>query len=111
MVYISIGLFAVAAIIGVIILKNWLTSAKTSRAVIYSHGLFAAAALVLLLVYVLRNPSTTLQISLTLFIAAASGGFFMFFRELKGKLSPMWLAIVHGLLAVAGFGVLLVTVI
>jgi hypothetical protein len=111
MLYLTIILFAIAAIIGVIILKNWLTSAKTARTVIYAHGIFAAAALVLLLVHTLNNPSSALQTSLAIFIAAALGGFYMFFRELKGILSPTWLGVVHGLLAIVAFGVLVFTII
>src|SRR5687768_15272780 len=110
MLYLTIGLFAVAAIIGVIILKNWLTSSNTSRTVIYAHGVFAAIALVLLLIHVLNNPDTSLKASLALFVVAALAGFYMFFQDLKGKMSPMWMAYTHGLVAVTGFLVLLFTV-
>jgi hypothetical protein len=111
MLYLTIGLFALAAIIGVIILKNWLTSANTSRTVIYTHGIFAAAALVVLVVLLVRDPSSALQISLAFFALAAVGGFYMFFRSLKGKFSPTWLAVTHGLLALAGFAFLVLLVI
>ncbi|HYC29296.1 MAG TPA: hypothetical protein VEB42_10775, partial [Chitinophagaceae bacterium] len=111
MLYAAIALFALAAIFGLVIFKNWLTSAHTSRAVVYAHGIFAAIALVILLIFVLRNPVNSLQISVGLFVAAALGGFYMFFRDLKGKFSPMWLAVVHALIAVAGFGVLVFYVI
>lgn len=111
MLYLIIALFAIAAIIGLTILKNWLTSAKTSRTVVYAHGAFAALALVLLLVQALQNPAGHLRTSLILFIIAAIGGFYMFFRDLKGKFSPTWLAVVHALLAVSGFIVLLLTII
>ena len=110
MLYLTIGLFAIAAVMGIIILKNWLTSANTSRTVVYAHGIFAAIALVLLLVHTLRDPATGLKTSLILFVVAALGGFYMFFRDLKGKYSPVWLAVTHGLLAVAGFIFLLVVV-
>ncbi len=110
MLYLTIGLFSIAAIIGVIILKNWLTAANTSRAVVYAHGLFAAIALVLLLVHTLQSPAAGLKTSLILFLLAALGGFYMFFRDLKGKNSPVWLAVTHGLIAVAGFVFLLLMV-
>jgi len=111
MLYLIIALFAIAAIIGLTILKNWLTSAKTSRGVVYAHGTFAALALVLLLIHVLQNPAGHLRTSLALFIIAAIGGFYMFFRDLKGKFSPTWVAVIHALIAVSGFIVLLLTVI
>lgn len=103
MLYLTIGLFALAAGIGVVILKNWLTTTNTPRTVVYAHGLFAAVGLIFLLVHVLRHPSTALTTSLISFVVAALGGFYMFFQDLKGKFSPMWLALTHGLLAVAGF--------
>lgn len=107
MLYLTVGLFALAAIIGVVILKNWLTSANTSKTVVYAHGLFAAAALLLLLVEVIRHPSSSLKTSLILFGIAAVVGFYMFFQDLKKKFSPTWMAITHALIAVAGFLVLI----
>ena len=111
MLYLTIGLFALAAIIGLLILKNWLTSANTSRIVVYVHGLFAALALILLLVQTIKNPQGSLRISLVLFGLAAICGFYMFFQDLKGKFSPIWLAITHALLAAAGLVFLLLMVI
>ena len=111
MLYLIIGLFAIAAVIGILIFKNWLTSAKTSRTVVYLHGLFAATALVLLLFFVYRNGVNALQTSLILFVIAALGGIYMFVRDLRGKFSPIWLAVVHALLAVAGFLMLIFYVI
>ncbi|RYY94889.1 MAG: hypothetical protein EOO11_16985 [Chitinophagaceae bacterium] len=111
MLYLTLGLFALAAVVGLIILKNWLTSATTPRAVVYTHGLFAAAALVLLLLLALRDPGRQLRVALLLFGVAAAGGFYMFFQDLRGKFSPMWLAFTHAGLALAGFVVLLLTLI
>ena len=111
MLYLTIALFAVAAVIGLVILKNWLTSGNTPRTVVYAHGLFAAIAIVLLLVILLRNPANSLRTSIILFAVAAVGGFYMFFRDLKGKLSPVWMAITHALIAVGGFFFLLLMVI
>src|SRR6476620_11026885 len=103
MIYLAIVFFALAAVLGLIILKNWLTSSDTPKSVIYSHGIFAAIALIVLLIQVIKQPENSLKTSLALFVVAAIGGFYMFFRDLKGKMSPTWLAIVHGLIAVAGF--------
>ena len=110
MIYTAIGLFALSAVFGLTILIKWLTNKDASKAVIYSHGIVAAAALVLLLAFALQNPSDYPQLSLILFIVAAIGGFYMFFRDLMKKTSPMAIAFVHGLLAVAGFVALLVFV-
>lgn len=103
MLYAIIILFALAAVFGLIILKNWLTAQNTAKGTVYTHGVFAALGLVLLIVYYFQNEAKTLRTSIVLFLIAAIAGFYMFFRDLKGKMSPTWLAIVHGLVAVAGF--------
>jgi hypothetical protein len=103
MLYAIIALFAIAAVIGLIVLKNWLTGQETARTTVYAHGIFAAIGLVFLIVYYFQNGVKTLQTSIILFVVAALAGFYMFFRDLKGKMSPVWLAVVHGLVAVAGF--------
>jgi hypothetical protein len=103
MLYLTIALFAIAAIIGIIILKNWLTAASTSRGVVLAHGAFAALGLVLLVVYALQNPANYPKTSIILLVIGALGGFYMFAEDLRKKNSPIWLAVVHALLAVAGF--------
>ena len=111
MLYASIALFALAAIFGIIILKNWLTSSDTSRSVVYTHGFFAALGLVILIIVALQSKDVKYTTSLILFVVAALAGFYMFFRDLKGKFSPTALAIIHGLVAVAGFIFLILTIV
>lgn len=107
-IYVAIVLFAIAAIVGLTILIKWLGKKEVSRTVVYTHGAFAAVALVLLVVYALQNPGNYPQLALILFIIAALGGFYMFFRDLQSKMSPYSVAFLHALLAVAGFVSLLV---
>jgi len=107
MLYTTIALFAAAAIVGFIILKNWLTSATTSRTTVYVHGIFAAFALIILIIYAFQNTSHYPKASIILFIVAALIGFYMFAEDLRKKYSPTWLAVVHALFAVAGFLMLL----
>lgn len=107
MMYFTIALFALSAVLGLIILINWLTKKDAPKSVIYSHGLVAAVALVLLIVYAAQNPDNFPKASIILFVLAALGGFYMFFNDLKKKASPLAIAFVHALLAVAGFVMLL----
>ena len=107
MIYTAIALFALSAILGLTILIKWLTKKEASKAVIWSHGLVAATALVILVVYALQNPDNYPQVSLILFVVAAIGGFYMFFRDLNKKNSPLSIAFIHALLAVGGFVMLL----
>lgn len=103
LLYVSIILFAVAAVFGLTILVKWLGKKDASSPVIYGHGIFAAIALVLLIVFALQNAANYPQVSLILLIVAALGGFYMFFRDLQKKMSPLSVAFIHALLAVAGF--------
>ena len=107
LIYVSIILFAVAAVFGLTILAKWLTKKEVSSTVIYAHGIFAAVALVLLVVFAINNPEGYPQVALILLVIAALGGFYMFFRDLQKKMSPYSVAFVHALLAVAGFVALL----
>jgi membrane-associated protease RseP (regulator of RpoE activity) len=92
-----------AAFFGVIILAKWLSKKDVSRGIVYTHGLFAAAGLVVLIAYAMQNRDNYPNVALILFIIAALGGFYMFFRDLQNKMSPYSIAFLHGLLAVAGF--------
>lgn len=80
---------------------------ETPKAVVFTHGPLAAIGLVLLLIYVLRDGPGPWE-SLTLFVLAAVGGVFMVYRDLTGRPIPKGLAVGHGLLAVAGFVLLLI---
>lgn len=107
MIYIAITLFALSAVLGLLILIKWLTQKDASRSVIYSHGLVAAVALVLLFVYAYQNPSHFPRLSIYLFAIAAVGGAYMFINDLRNKPSPMAFAYIHALLAVGAFVTLL----
>jgi hypothetical protein len=107
MLYLIVALFTLAAAIGIINLKYWMAGDKPPRWAVYTHGLFAASALVLLLLQSMGGEGAQLRTSLVFFIIAALGGFYLFARDLKGRIGPGWLAMVHGLVAVTGFVLLL----
>ena len=108
MLYLSIILFALAAMLGLAILVNWLSNKNAAKGVIYSHGAIAAIALVLVILYAVENPESFPKAAIILFVLAAIGGFYMFFYNLKTKLRPTRIALLHALLAIAGFVLLLV---
>ncbi|HRO41575.1 MAG TPA: hypothetical protein PL009_01980 [Flavipsychrobacter sp.] len=107
MLYTIIALFALAAIFGMTLLSYVLKGKETPKGIMVTHGLLAAVALVLLLTYVFGNKPGLTE-SAVLFVIAALGGFVLAARDLTGKRVPKWLAVVHGLIAVAGFIFLLV---
>jgi len=107
MLILSILLFAVAAVFGLLNLIAVLKSTATNKAIVYTHGVFAATALVLLIVYAMGADAKSVSTSIILFVIAALGGFLLFARDLMKKAGPKWLAVVHGLIAVTSFVILL----
>lgn len=105
----AVILFAIAAVVGVIMAIAVMRGQAVPRmdhAVL--HGLAAATALVLLLVAVIQaGAGGGLGLALGLFIVAAIGGFALLTHHLRDRPLPKWLVGGHGLIAVAGFLVLL----
>jgi hypothetical protein len=79
---------------------------ETPKAVTFTHGPLAGIGLILLILYAFRHSPAPIG-SLILFIIAAAGGFALIARDLTSSSVPKWLALVHGLVAVAGFIMLL----
>ena len=106
MLYTTIALFALAALLGMYLISFVLQGKETPKSVAFTHGGFAAAALLLLIYYTVKEAGPVE--SVILFVIAALGGFVMIARDLSGKSIPKWLAVIHGLVAVTGFVFLLV---
>lgn len=106
----TIILFALAAILGLVLLIKIFKEEETPKLVVYSHGAAAAIGLILLIVAYMNQGESMLMISLLVFLVAALGGFVMFGKDITGKKVPKWLAVVHALAAVTGFALLLVAV-
>jgi hypothetical protein len=106
-IYASIGFFALAALLGMYLLTFVLQGKETPKAVVFTHGPMAVIGLVLLIIYAMKDGPNPTE-SLVLFILAALGGLYMVARDLTNKPFPKFLAVGHGLLAVAGFIFLLI---
>lgn len=107
MIITAIGLFALAALLGMMLITFILSGRETPKAVVFTHGPLAAAGLVLLIIYSLKRGPGPVE-SIILFAIAAAGGLMMAKRDLTGQEVPRWLAITHGLLAITGFILLLI---
>jgi Ca2+/Na+ antiporter len=115
-IYISIGLFTLAAIFGITILIRWLQKKDAPKGVVYTHGTFAVAGLVVLVAYAIMHPAHFPSVSLALFPLAAIAGVYMFFRYEHQKTKhpnkkhkhPVSVAFIHAFFAVAGLTTLLV---
>lgn len=109
MMYLTIALFALAAVMGLIVALSILQKKpQTPKAAVYAHGALAAIALVLLIVYMVNNPDNYPKVSLILFIVAALGGFILFFNDMRKKPGPASLVVIHAVIAVTAFVLLLV---
>jgi hypothetical protein len=100
MLLIAVVLFLIAAGFGAMVLFSILQDKPTPKKFVYTHGIIAASALLLVLYYTLMHPSHAPITSLVLFLIAAAGGFTMFYIDLSGKPVPKWLALLHPLIAV-----------
>jgi CBS domain containing-hemolysin-like protein len=110
MLYVTILLIVLSAALGLTILVKWLTQKHASRAVVYSHGIAAATAVILLIFYAIQHPLNYPRASIILFTLGAFGGIYMFIDDLRKKNSPLALAYIHALLAVGGLVTLLIFV-
>lgn len=104
-------LFAVAALFGVSLIIPVLQGKTPARGLVFAHGGIAALALVMLLLQFFNSPGTVPQLSLILFVAAALGGFILFSNDLRKKVIPRSLALIHAAAAVVAFLILLFSVI
>jgi hypothetical protein len=109
MLYVIIGVFALAAVMGLIVATAIFTKKPaTPKPVVIAHGLFGATGLILLIYYMMSNPDNYPKVSLILFVVAALGGFVLVYNDLgKKKPGPSSLVIIHALVAVTAFVLLL----
>lgn len=102
MIYAALILFALAAILGLYLISFVLRQKATPKPVAFIHGGLAATGLVLLIIHTVKTGADLVQ-AIVLFVIAALGGVVLIVRDLGGKSVPKWLAVIHGLLAIAGF--------
>src|SRR5215212_3589623 len=98
MLYTIIAFFALAAIMGMILISYVLKSKETPKGIMVVHGFLAVIGLALLLYYTFSNKPGPLE-SAVLFVIAALGGIILAIRDITGKSVPKWLAVVHGVVA------------
>jgi peptidoglycan/LPS O-acetylase OafA/YrhL len=105
--YTVIGLLALGALVGMYLLVLVLQNKETPKFVAFIHGAFVVSGLFLLISYTITAMPGPVE-AVILFIMAALGGLVLIYRDLTKKPIPKWLAVGHGLIAVAGFIFLLV---
>lgn len=105
----AIILFALAAMFGLVLLISILQDIPTPKPSVFIHGGLAILGLGLVTAYVIiQGYSSALITALVLLIIAASGGLFLFARDMRNKSIPKWLALLHPLIAFAGLIALII---
>jgi hypothetical protein len=107
----AIVLFAIGAFGGLTMaVMHFRTRSSPHALLAGAHGVFAASGLITLVWTVMKlGSSHGTGIALGLFLLAALGGFALLSFHLRGRALPSALIIGHGLIAVAAFGVLLLS--
>jgi hypothetical protein len=110
MLLVAICLFAAAALAGTFLATAILTNRKTPLAVALVHGLAGASGIACLALLVLSADEPGKPgVSLVILTANALLGFYLLSHHLRKKPWPRALVVLHGLAAVTGFSLLLVT--
>jgi len=109
---ISVILFALAAVGGVVLAVRRLRGQPLPGSIAAAHGVAAAVALVTLIGAFAgaSAPRGSIVAATVLFVVAATGGFALLSFHLRGRTLPLPLMLLHGGIAVAGFVALLVAV-
>lgn len=113
MLILAIVFFSLAIILGLFLLAYVLQNKETPKALAFIHGPLAAIGLILLIAYAYTSPHSSLYltISIILFILAAFGGITLISIDLMGKPVPKWMALGHGITALTGFILLILSLI
>jgi hypothetical protein len=106
MITAAIAILSLAAVLGMTLLGFVLADKSTPKAVVFTHGPLAAAGLVLLIIYCFKQSPSPVE-AIIAFAIAAVMGIVLVYKDLTGKKIPKALAVIHGLVAVAGFTLLL----
>jgi hypothetical protein len=106
----AICLFAAAAVAGIFLAFAILTQRKTPMGVALIHGVAGAAGLGCLALFVLPEEEPGRPgLSLLILTVNALLGFYLFSHHLRKRPWPKSLVVVHGLAAVTGVSLLLLT--
>ena len=107
----AVIVFAIAAVGGLILAMHVLRNRFAPWLLSIVHALLGAAGLVLVLLAVIGGGGGSLILGALLTLAvAALGGFFLASLHLRKRLPPRAVVIVHALLAIIGFGLLVIGV-
>jgi hypothetical protein len=108
MLYAALGAFAIAALLGVIMLSMWMQKKRPPSVLIIAKGTFVAIGFSCLVVQAVTSDGNFPTASLVVFILAAVGGSYLLYNDLSKQHVPVPVALIHGSLALAAIVLLIV---
>ena len=105
----AIALFAIAILIGIILLTLFLMDGKTPPTLSRIHGGIAIIALLLVILSVALYGSVPQIAGMSVLIIAALLGLRLFILGRKNQQFPKWLPLLHAFIAAVGFFLLLIS--
>ena len=106
--------FIIGAMLGLVMAYNHFTGVETGKAFGLGHGAFTVSGLVLLGVGLLyapdlgEGPGGGVWLAFWAFLATATGGLFLFYRQATGKKWPSAVVLAHGGAALVSIALLIV---
>ncbi len=107
MLALSITLFAITILAGIVLLTFYFLDGKTPRPVARTHGVIGTLALIVLIISAIITLPHSPFVGAIILIIAAIGGYMQFAADIRKKTLPKWFPIAHAFVAVVGFAALL----
>lgn len=95
-------LFVIAIVLGILVLSYILQNQPTPKFIAVLHGVIAAFALVVVIIYLIINHTSLPVLGITVLIIAALGGLFLFASDVGQHRMPKWVIIWHPIIAIIG---------
>jgi hypothetical protein len=105
----AIALFAIAILVGIILLTLFLMDGKTPRTLARIHGVIAIIALLLVIISEALYRSVPQVAGMSVIIIAALLGARLFMLGRRNQAFPKWLPAIHAVIAAVGFFLLLIS--
>lgn len=107
LMYIAICFFILAIFFGFIVFMQLLCDRPSFKPVVVAHGLAALLGLGCLIAFAIQHAGNKPWLSIGVLILAAMGGLTLLSFDLRKKLAPKLLLVLHPLAALAGLGLLI----
>ncbi|MBS1517689.1 MAG: hypothetical protein JSS91_06350 [Bacteroidetes bacterium] len=98
--------YSIVVLMGLFLFINLFTSKKIDMLVGIVHGSLGLIGIAMLIFYISFISGDSPYLTILLFVTALFFGGGMLAAKLSGKRFPVWIALIHALIAAAGFSLL-----